>query len=241
MLLPSNLLKTAAALCSRLSLASRSASQHVKVGIYHGLQLPKRRDDETNLAFTKRKEMIKEAQIAERERTQREFKERKITIVVATEAFGMGINNPCVHRGCPLISCCLLTSFSPMLCRRARRDIRRVIQIGPPKMLEALINMWGRAGRDGMPSECTLMAQPKDFNAHVGYTYLNERTNCIDSAGKQRLDASLAAERRFFNNVTDCRWKLLMAHYEEGAHEDSTINDPSWRCGKCDNCTRSQT
>ena len=117
MLLPSNLLKTAAALCSRLSLASRSPSQHVKVGIYHGLQLPKRRDGETNLAFTKRKEMIKEAQIAERERTQREFKERKITIVVATEAFGMGINNPCVHRGRPLISCCLLTSFSPVSAR----------------------------------------------------------------------------------------------------------------------------
>ena len=97
MLLPSNLLKTAA-LCSRLSLASRAPSQHVKVGIYHGLQRPKRREDETNIAFTKRREMVKEAQIAERERTQREFKERKITIVVATEAFGMGINNPCVHR-----------------------------------------------------------------------------------------------------------------------------------------------
>ena len=108
-------------------------------------------------------------------------------------------------------------------------------------MLEQLVNHEGRAGRDGMPSVCTLMARPSDFNSHVAYTDFDERMRNIDSAAKQRLDDSLAAERRFFNNVTECRWKLLMAHYDEGALEDSPINDPSWRCGKCDNCTRSTT
>ena len=50
-----------------------------------------------------------------------DFKARKIDVVVASDAFGMGID----HHG-----------------------IRRVLEYGSPKSIESLLNHFGRAGRD---------------------------------------------------------------------------------------------
>jgi len=71
-----------------------------------------------------------------RDVVQREFADGRLEIVVATNAFGMGIDRP---------------------------DVRAVIHLGPPGSIEAYYQEVGRAGRDGAPAHGLLLISTRDL------------------------------------------------------------------------------
>ena len=160
---------------------------------------------------------------AERRRqVQEDFVNDHIDIVVATVAFGMGIDRP---------------------------DVRFVIHASLPKGVEQYSQETGRAGRDGLPSECVLLYSGADYH---GWRSLMERSSQeAQLAGqvnaKDELDASLErlSELWGFAGGAHCRHRFLVEYFggtyeprpaPEVETEGKTGEDPAQGCGACDVC-----
>jgi RecQ family ATP-dependent DNA helicase len=77
-----------------------------------------------------------------RAEAQRRFMDDEVEVVVATNAFGMGIDKP---------------------------DVRTVCHAAVPESLEAYYQEAGRGGRDGLPARCLLFSAGRDKGLHVHF------------------------------------------------------------------------
>ena len=142
--------------------------------------------------YQKAKRQFEEADRAKREKAQDDFRSGKITILVANDAFGQGIDLP---------------------------DIRLIIHYGVPKGLEFYLNQFGRGGRDGERCKVVLFFEPKDFNEHEANLCWDAKNGLVSGETHKRQMASLSRLREYSNQHT-CHWRCIRQFYGEELGSD---------------------
>ncbi len=150
----------------------------------------------------------------DRSRVQEAFAEERLDVVVATVAFGMGID---------------------------RSNVRCVVHMTMPKSVEHYQQETGRAGRDGLESECVLLHSYADvvkWNSITESSHSEARTRLEESGADEEsypaLDESLAQGRTQLEAMQRLASSAVCRHRWIVEHFGQSFTKPN--CGACDVC-----